>query len=90
MICIFWFSQSNKPALKIINKFNSRNAAKSRNTFDFWTVNNKLPHHKIWTVLQTFVFVKDKINILFSGIGAKNYIKGHHWLPWFVMITSHL
>ena len=36
---------------KQINKLKSRNATKSKNTFDFSTLYTKLPHDKLCTVL---------------------------------------
>ena len=58
--------QTNRPVLKTINKLNSRNGAKSINTFGFSTLYAKLTHDKLRTELQKLIDLTLKTkNVIF-------------------------
>ena len=59
--------------LKTINKFNSRNAAKSINTFDYLILHTKLPHvlHK----LINFYFDGGENNFIFVNYFGARWVK---------------
>ena len=51
----FWIVQNNQPIIDKINKINKRNAAKHMSTFDFSTLDTKIPHDKLLFVLNNIV-----------------------------------
>ena len=52
---ISWIVQNNKPVIDSINKRNSRKKAKQVSTSNFSTLCTKIPHNKLFAVLNSVI-----------------------------------